>query len=93
MVNSMINVEVAFATNEKQVIIRIAVPINSTIVNAITLSGIAVEFPNFDMLNMPFGIFGKKVENSYILREADRIEIYRPLSKTPNQRRLERANK
>jgi putative ubiquitin-RnfH superfamily antitoxin RatB of RatAB toxin-antitoxin module len=41
---------------------------------------------------IPIGIFGKKIDpNTYILQDKDRIEIYRLLTKTPNQKRLERA--
>ena len=38
------------------------------------------------------GIFGKKIDpTTYVIQNNDRIEIYRPLNNTPNQKRLERA--
>lgn len=46
------------------------------------------DWPN----NVSVGIFGKKIDiNKYQLKNNDRIEIYRPLAKTPNERRLERV--
>lgn len=88
-------IEVAFATKEKQVIIPLHVEANTSVLDAIALSGIAKHFPNYGLdkadHTTPIGIFGKKVNPIiYQLREKDRIEIYRPLNKTPNQKRLER---
>lgn len=90
------NVEVAFATPEKQIIICVSIPHNMAITEVIKLSKIEAEFPKYhDLFNSPIphiGIFGKKIDiNTYQLKPNDRIEIYRPLNKTPNQKRLERA--
>ncbi len=92
----MINVEVAYATPDKQLIVSINVPNDIGVLEAINISGIAKHFPQDKLdqldINSPIGIFGKKVSiETYKLRDKDRIEIYRPLAKTPNQRRLERA--
>ncbi|MCC2624657.1 MAG: RnfH family protein [Burkholderiales bacterium] len=94
----MINIEVAYATPEEQLIIPINVPDDISVLEAINLSAIAKHFPEhqLDQLdsNSPIGIFGKKINiTTYQLKDNDRIEIYRPLAKTPNQRRLERAKK
>ncbi|MCC2645349.1 MAG: RnfH family protein [Burkholderiales bacterium] len=95
---NFINIEVAYATPTKQMIIPISVPDTITILEVIALSNIAKFFPENKLdeinINSPIGIFGKKINpQTYKLRDKDRIEIYRPLNKTPNQRRLERANK
>jgi len=39
----------------------------------------------------PLGIFGKAVKDSHILREGDRVEIYRPLQADPKEARRKRA--
>lgn len=40
------------------------------------------------------GIYGKKIKpDTYILKSGDRLELYRPLLYTPNERRLLRAKK
>lgn len=97
MNEEMMTIEVAYATLEKQIIISIKVNSQTTVLEAIIHSKIYLHFPNSDNLkhidnNTPIGIFGKKINvNTYKLNHKDRIEIYRPLAKTPNQRRLERA--
>ncbi|MFC2506885.1 MAG: RnfH family protein, partial [Kingella sp. (in: b-proteobacteria)] len=40
----------------------------------------------------PLGIFGKAVKDDYILRENDRIEIYRPLVADPKEARRKRVS-
>lgn len=93
---NLIKIEVAYATPNKQLIIPICVADNTSILEAIILSSIAQHFPEDKLekldINSPIGIFGKKINvETYQLRDKDRIEIYRPLNKTPNQKRLERA--
>ncbi|HLX54050.1 MAG TPA: RnfH family protein [Aquella sp.] len=90
-----INIEVAYATPEKQLIVPVSVPDDISVLEAIVLSGIAEHFPEDKLdqtdLNSRIGIFGKKINViTYELRDNDRIEIYRPLNKTPNQKRLDR---
>lgn len=93
---SLLQLEVAYATPDKQLIIPISIQNNSTILAAIKQSNITNEFSELANLTLDdtlkVGIFGKKVDiSTYKLQDRDRIEIYRPLAKTPNQRRLERA--
>jgi len=96
MATNKISIEVAFAMPNKQVIIQLEVDPETSILEAITQSEISKQIPHpiLDNINesTPIGIFGKKVDiTTYKLRDKDRIEIYRPLNKTPNQKRLERA--
>ena len=88
-----LTIEVAFATPSLQKIITICLTPESTIEQAIIASQINQFFPEYNLLEMPVGIFGKKLQDSkaYQLKDRDRIEIYRPLNKTPNQKRLDRA--
>jgi len=90
-----INIEVAYATPDKQIIIPTSIPDDLSVLEAIVLSGITVHFPEdkLDQIdaNSQIGIFGKKINViTYRLRDRDRIEIYRLLNKTPNQKRLDR---
>lgn len=91
----MIKIEVIFATNSLQKIVILEVEIPCSIADAITRSQIQDFFPEHELLNLPVGIFGKRQfsPEQYQLKNGDRIEIYRPLNKTPNQKRLERARK
>ncbi len=89
---SYLKVEVAFATKEKQTVITLQVKPHTNIFDIIKMSKIHELYPKFEISNMPVGIFGKKIDiHTYQIRDGDRIEIYRPLNKTPNQKRLERA--
>ena len=91
--NPTLSIEVAFATPQQQKIIPLVVRANCSLKEAIQLSGLATDFPEYDLVNLPLGIFGKRIYDpeNYQLKAGDRIEIYRPLAKSPNQIRLERA--
>jgi hypothetical protein len=89
----MIKIEVAFASPALQKIIQVEVAATASIAEAIQTAKIQDHFPDYDLLSLPYGIFGKRIydDRPYHLQDGDRIEIYRPLNKTPNQKRLERA--
>ena len=95
MASSIINVEVSYGTPEKQVVIPLTISDTISVLEAIELSNIKSTFPELTEINPnAIGVFGKKIDvNTYKLLQDDRIEIYRPLTKTPNQIRLERAKK
>ncbi len=86
-------VEVAFASTRLQKVIKITIPADSTIADTIQLSGINQFFPEYDFTKLANGIFGKRIQNpqQHQVKPGDRIEIYRPLQLSPNQKRLERA--
>jgi putative ubiquitin-RnfH superfamily antitoxin RatB of RatAB toxin-antitoxin module len=91
----MIKVEVAYATPEKQLIIEVEVEVGTTMLQAAEKSGIDKEFAELDVAGAPMGLFGRKVAKpaEEVLREGDRVEIYRPLKIDPKQARLNRAAK
>ena len=37
------------------------------------------------------GVFGRKVAHQYVMRDGERLELYRPLVADPRQRRRDRA--
>ena len=86
-----INVEVAYAIPEKQVIIPVNVDVGTTIGGAIVQSGIMMEFPDLDIENSQVGIFGKVAPMTKVLADGDRVEIYRPLKADPKEVRRKRA--
>ena len=94
MVDS-IKIEVAYALPDKQKILRLSVPQGSTVYEGAKRSGIDQFFPSIDFDTADMGIFGKAVKNpkQELLREGDRIEIYRPLLIDPKQARMNRASK
>ncbi len=93
MTKTSINVEVAYATPEKQVIRALNVDTGTTIGAAIVQSGIMMDFPELDLEleNARVGIFGKIARMTTELDDGDRVEIYRPLIADPKEVRRKRA--
>ncbi len=87
-----IKVEVVFADPSKQKIVQLQIPVNSTARQAVNLSKLSSEFPEFDFASAAIGIFGRKVPDDFLLSDNDRIEIYRPLSQSPRDARRQRAD-
>lgn len=90
-----IRIEVAYALPQKQRILAVAVPVGSSVAEAARLSGITREFPELDLTDAKYGIFGKAVRNpdQEVVNDGDRVEIYRPLLVDPKQARANRAAK
>jgi len=86
-------VEIAYALPEEQVIISIKVPTIFNVQQAIDKSGIQKKFPSIDLSKNKVGIFGKKTTLDHVLKNRDRIEIYRPLILDPKEMRRKRAAK
>lgn len=91
MVDETIDVEVAWATPERQLIVPVSVPVGTTAVEAVRLSAIEQEVEEPDLAERPLGVFGKKVKPGHVLAEGDRVEIYRPLKADPKIVRRELA--
>lgn len=89
--NTEILVEVAYALPEQQLILELMVPEGTTAEQAVQQSGITVKFPEIDLAQNKLGIFGKLVKGDTVLRERDRVEIYRPLIADPKEVRRQRA--
>jgi putative ubiquitin-RnfH superfamily antitoxin RatB of RatAB toxin-antitoxin module len=88
---TFIEIEIAYATPEKQVLLKIEAPVDCTVANAIELSGIREEFPDMELDPKAVGIFSRKVSMDHELKEGDRVEIYRPLVADPKEMRKQRA--
>lgn len=86
-----ITVEVAFALPDKQTILAVQVPEGTTALEAAQKSGITSIYEEIDLDNAKLGIFSKPVTPQQVLREGDRVEIYRPLIADPKEVRKARA--
>lgn len=89
--SASILIEVAYALPGKQLIIPLKVAEGTTAAEAVTASGIQKKFPEIDLAQNKLGIFGKLTKNDTVLREHDRVEIYRPLIADPKEVRRQRA--
>ncbi len=84
-------VEVAYATPTRQVILRLAVEPGTRLEQAVRMSGVLEQFPEIDLKQNKVGIFGKLGKLSDVLQAGDRVEIYRPLIADPKEVRKQRA--
>ncbi len=84
-------VEVAYAEPDTQVIIPLTVDDGTTLEQAVHQSGVLETFPNIDLAVNKVGIFGKLGKLNQVLRERDRVEIYRKLIADPKAVRKQRA--
>ena len=84
-------VEVAYALPDKQTLLAIEVETGTTLKQAIEYSGIMERHPQIDLKTNKTGIFGKIAPLDTVLREKDRVEIYRSLIADPKQVRKQRA--
>ena len=91
VVAEQMQVEVAYAEPQNQVIIPLTVPQGATIEQAIRESGVLEMFPAIDLAVNKVGIFGKLSKLDTPLREKDRVEIYRKLIADPKEVRKLRA--
>ncbi|MDG1485064.1 MAG: RnfH family protein [Porticoccaceae bacterium] len=94
----LINVEVAYALPQKQVLKALTVASGTTALQAIEKSGILQDFPEIDTNSDSIGVFSQVLGTKglaepavYQLQPTDRVEIYRPLIADPKEVRRRRA--
>lgn len=76
-------IAVAYSEPIQQVWLRIEVPEESTVQEAIERSGILNLFPQIDLETQKVGIFGKLAKLDAVLQPGDRVEIYRGITADP----------
>ena len=86
-----IGIEVVYALAHEQTLFKHAVPAGTTVEQAIRICGALEKYPGIDLVTSKLGIFGKLARADTVLRDKDRIEIYRPLIADPKEVRRRRA--
>lgn len=86
-----ISVEVVYALRHQQKLVTVVLPEGSTVREAIERSGLLEEFPEIDLGKNKLGIWNKLAKADAVLRDQDRVEIYRPLIADPKEVRRQRA--
>ena len=79
------NIGVCYAEAERQLWVRLEMPDDSTIREAIELSGVLKQYPQIDLTTQKVGVYGKLAKLDAPIREGDRIEIYRKITADPQQ--------
>ena len=73
------NVGIAYAKHSAQFWIRIEVPDGTTVKEAIDRSDVLQQFPEIDLSVNKVGIFGRVSKLSTVVKDGERVEIYRPI--------------
>lgn len=89
----LLRVQVCYAAPLREYLRELTVEEGTTIEQAIVQSGVLQDIPGIDLTLQPVGLYGKKRPLDTVLRERDRIEIYRPLVADPKESRRRRAGK
>jgi uncharacterized protein len=88
-----VEIEVACAWPDKQVVRLLCVPEGTTAREALIRSGLADEFAELDSAAAPLGVFGRVVSDSYVPGAGERVEVYRSLALNPREARKQRELK
>jgi len=87
-----IHVEVCYALRDRQDVVQLRLPVGSTVQRAVEASGLLQKHPEIDLARAnKLGVFAKLVKADTVLRDKDRVEIYRPLIADPKEVRRKRA--
>jgi len=87
-----LNVQVCYASEGVQFLRDLRVDAGTTLEQAVRLSGVLDAAPEIDLDKMAVGIYAKKQTLDTVLREHDRVEIYRPLIADPKNARRRRKS-
>ena len=87
--SKMITIETAYALADVQYLFAEEVEEGCTVQQALEQSKLLKEVPGLVIDKV--GIFGKLVTPDTVLREGDRIEVYRPLKADPRDRRRQKV--
>ncbi len=89
-----IHIVVAWSAAPRQVQeLALTLPPGSTVRDAMAASAGQVGFPDWPMEAGSFGVRGRKTPLDHVLRDRDRVEIWRPLRVDPKLARRERFGK
>jgi putative ubiquitin-RnfH superfamily antitoxin RatB of RatAB toxin-antitoxin module len=89
--SELLSVEVCYALPGRAELVRIRLPAGSTLQQALEASGLLAKYPEIDIRKNKFGIYAKLSKPDAVLRDRDRVEIYRPLIADPKEVRKQRA--
>ncbi|TAM64004.1 MAG: RnfH family protein [Rhodanobacter sp.] len=91
MAERTIRVEVIYASATQQILRRTELAQGATVIQAIDASGITGALAHGTIDPQRLGIHGRRVAPDQLLRDGDRVEIYRPLMLDPREARRRRA--
>lgn len=85
-------IEVCYALADRQELVTLDLPEGSTALQAVDASGLLQKYPEIEPGGLnKLGVFAKLVKADAVLRDRDRVEIYRPLIADPKEVRRQKA--
>lgn len=87
----MIRVAVAAALPGVQEVVEVELAEGATVAEALACSRLEERFPAIDFAAARVGIWSRPCSRDTVLREGDRVEVYRELRADPKQMRRKRA--
>lgn len=85
------DVEIVFATPVRQWLHTVGVSSGDSVADVVSKSGLREAFPSDSIDEFSWGIWGREVDHTHVVKEGDRIEIYRPLAIDPREARRKLA--
>ena len=73
--------------------VSVSLPAGSTVAQAVLASGLQALHPALDLAGAPTGVWGVPCDRARVLRDGDRVEVYRALRVDPKEARRERYRK
>lgn len=87
MTGSRVVIEVAYALPTVQFLVELVFDEPPTIADALESAGIYDQFSGEDFSQLPVGIWGRLATRDQLLKQGDRVELYRPLLIDPREAR------
>lgn len=76
-------ISIAYAEQSKQYWKELEVEDGITVEEALRKSDLLERFPDIDLESQKIGIFGKSAKLNGVLKDGDRVEVYRPITADP----------
>ena len=89
--SEMMQIEVVYALPQKQEVAPVKLPPGATVRQAVEASGLLQKYAEINLAKNKLGVFAKLAKPDTVLRDRDRVEIYRPLIADPKEVRKQRA--
>jgi putative ubiquitin-RnfH superfamily antitoxin RatB of RatAB toxin-antitoxin module len=86
-----IQIEIVLAQPERTRSLTLSLPPGATVADAVNRAAECTEFSEVNWQATPLGIFGRLVSGDQVLKQGDRVEIYRPLAADPKTARRKRV--
>jgi len=86
-----IRIEVVYAEPQRAIVKALSLPRGASVADALLEAAKDAQLMSIDLVRAAVGIHGQLVRRDQILRDGDRVEIYRPLLEDPKTARRKRV--